>query len=155
MCEIGDLKGGVWICLARRVVQLLVVYLMFSLVVWRFLSDAGKNYYRTRPYQHHCPLHLCPGPGALGIFRKGPSSGVTVSVLPSLLPVKMCLKIESVPSSALKMRAVFLWEYFWRKSSPFISFLPFLSCQQWSKGTHSLLCRWEADREYIMTAPWM
>lgn len=56
----------------------------------------------TRPYQHRCHFCLCPGPGALGIFHKGPSGGVTVSMLPNLLPVKMCLKTESVPSSALR-----------------------------------------------------
>lgn len=93
----------------------------------------------TRSYQHRCHLRLCLGPGPLGIFSKGPSGGVTISMLPNLVPAKMHLKTKTVPSPAPRMRTVILWDHFWRKTAPFISFPSFFPCLQWSEGTVS---RW-------------
>ena len=126
------------------------------LFIWCFLwlSEGfsvmqAKIVTSTRSSQHHCHFLLCPGPDPLGVFSKCPNGGVTISMLPNVLPAAMHLKTEAVPSPALRMRTVFLWPHFWRKTAPFISFLSFLSCLQWSKSTVS---RWHLKTHFHSSA---
>lgn len=128
---------------------LLIVYVVFSLVVWRILSDIDKNYDLEKTLPAHCHLILCPCPGPLDIVGEGASGVVTIYMLPDFLPE---LHLETDSPSPCSKEENYVMRAILKKNCTFY-LISLFSAYRGQKvllkvtSENSLICHWEGKTD--------